>query len=126
MDTGRKPAQNGNYILLSFANFTIPLVGRYEEEDEGGAYYVGDDDNPCTASDLYVNAWMPLPDPYRQEGEWTMLTHPERMNVKDRFSEYCRDKGIDETSDTMFDWLGMMDLLNEEAIKELPELKDKR
>ena len=55
-----------------------------------------------------------------------MLMHTERENVKDRFSEYCHDKGIDETSDTMFDWLGMMDLLNEDAIKDLPELKDKR
>lgn len=63
------PPKDGNCILLSFANFSIPLVGRYEEEDERGAYYVGDDDNPCTASDLYVNAWMPLPDPYRQEVE---------------------------------------------------------
>lgn len=52
-----------------------------------------------------------------------MLMHTERENVKDRFSEYCRDNRIGETSDTMFDWLGMMDLLNEEAIKELPELK---
>ena len=52
-----------------------------------------------------------------------MLTYPERMNVKDRFSEYCHDKGIDETPDAMFNWLGMMELLNEEAIKELPELK---
>lgn len=52
-----------------------------------------------------------------------MLTYAERMNVKDRFSEYCCDEWIDETSDAMFDWLGMMDLLNEEAIKELPELK---
>lgn len=52
-----------------------------------------------------------------------MLTYHERMNVKDRFSEYCRDKGMDETTDAMFDWMGMMDLLNEEAIKELPEIK---
>ena len=58
-----------------------------------------------------------------READQEMLTYAERMNVKDRFSEYCHDKGIDETSGTMFDWLGMMDLLNEEAIKELPELK---
>lgn len=52
-----------------------------------------------------------------------MLMHTERENVKDRFSEYCRDNRIDETPDTMFNWMGMMELLNEEAIKELPELK---
>ena len=59
------PPNDNNYVLLSFNNFSIPLVGRYEEDDEGGAYYVADDDEPCTASDLYVNAWMPLPAPYR-------------------------------------------------------------
>lgn len=59
------PPKDDNYILLSFANFSIPLVGRYEEWDEGGAYYIGDDDKPCTASGLFVDAWMPLPDPYR-------------------------------------------------------------
>ena len=50
------PPKNDNFILLSFVNFSIPLVGRYEEDEDGGTYYVGDDDEPCTASDLYVNA----------------------------------------------------------------------
>ena len=59
------PPKDNNYILLSFDNFSVPLVGRYEEDEDGGTYYVGDDDEPTTASDLYVNAWMPLPDPYR-------------------------------------------------------------
>ena len=63
------PPGNDNFILLSFVNFSIPIVGRYEEDEDGGAYYVGDDDEPTTASGLYVNAWMPLPDPYREEGE---------------------------------------------------------
>ena len=61
------PPKDDNYILLSFANYSIPLVGRFEEDEEGGAYYVGDDDKPCTAQDVYVNAWMPLPEPYRKE-----------------------------------------------------------
>lgn len=63
------PPNDNNYVLLSFNNFSIPLVGRYEEDEGGGTYYIGDDDEPCTASDLYVNAWMPLPDPYRLKGE---------------------------------------------------------
>lgn len=58
--------EDDNYILLSFVNFPIPLIGRYEEDEEGGAYYVAGGDEPCTASDLYVNAWMPLPDPYKE------------------------------------------------------------
>lgn len=56
-----------NYILLSFENFSTPIVGRYEEdEDGGGAYYVGDDTETCSSQDLYVNAWMPLPERYKE------------------------------------------------------------
>lgn len=60
--------ESDKYILLSFENFSLPLVGRYEEtEDGGGAFYVGDcdEEDTCVANDLYVNAWMPLPEPYR-------------------------------------------------------------
>lgn len=53
-----------HYILLSFANFSVPCVGRYEENEEGGAFYVGDDDESCISHDLIVNAWMPLPECY--------------------------------------------------------------
>lgn len=52
------------YILLSFENFSIPVVGRYEEDEEGGAFYVGDEDESCVKHGLFVNAWMPLPKPY--------------------------------------------------------------
>lgn len=55
------------YILLSFANFSIPCVGRYEEDEEGGAFYVGDDDESCVSHGVIVNAWMPLPECYKEE-----------------------------------------------------------
>lgn len=61
-----KPPTEGRYILLSFANFPLPLTGRYEEDSEGGAYYIGDDDESCTSQDMVVNGWMPLP--MRMEG----------------------------------------------------------
>lgn len=54
------------YVLLSFANFSVPLVGRWEEDEEGGAFYVGDDDESCVSHDLIVNAWMPLPECYKE------------------------------------------------------------
>ncbi len=57
---------NSEYILLSFANFSIPLVGRYEEDSDGGAFYVGDEEDSCVSQDLFVNAWQPLPEPYRK------------------------------------------------------------
>ena len=33
------------YILLSFSNFSIPVVGRLEEDDNGGTFYIGDEQN---------------------------------------------------------------------------------
>ena len=51
--------ENGKYVLLSFANFSVPCVGRYEEDEEGGAFYIGDDDESCVSQDMIVNAWMP-------------------------------------------------------------------
>ena len=62
--------EDDNYILLSFSNFSLPLIGRYEaDNDGGGAFYLGDDDDgdTCLSADLYVNAWQPLPEPYRPE-----------------------------------------------------------
>lgn len=60
-----EPPNVEEYVLLSFENFSIPLVGRYEEYEDGGAYYVGDDEESCVSQDMIVNAWQPLPDPYR-------------------------------------------------------------
>lgn len=61
------PPEGEGYVLLSFANFSVPLVGRYSESEEGGAYYVGDDMESCISQDMIVNAWQPLPKPYRPE-----------------------------------------------------------
>ena len=62
--------ENSNYVLMSFGNFSLPLVGRYEsDEDGGGAWYLGDcdEDDTCVSNDLFVNAWMRMPEPYRKE-----------------------------------------------------------
>ena len=53
-------------ILLSFANFILPAIGEYRE-DNGGAFYAGDDDKPLNGYGLLVNAWKPLPEPYRED-----------------------------------------------------------
>ena len=61
------PPDNG-YVLLSFANFSIPIVGRYEiDEDGGGAFYAGDEDETLVSQDMFVNAWMELPKKYNEE-----------------------------------------------------------
>ena len=67
--TERLP-ESGKYALMSFENFTLPAIGRYEVNDEGdGAWYLGDNDegDTCCSMGLFVNAWMPLPEPYREE-----------------------------------------------------------
>ena len=72
--TDRLP-DSGKYVLLSFENFSLPVVGRYEVSENGkdkfeGAFYVGDDFEPCSGQNLHVNAWMPLPEPYRTAPHW--------------------------------------------------------
>ena len=54
------------FILLSFENYPIPLVGRYVEDDEGGTFYAGHDLS-LASQNLFVNAWMELPEPYKGE-----------------------------------------------------------
>lgn len=54
------------YILLSFSNYSGLVLGRYEEDDGGGTFYEGDSLTPLTQYDAFVNAWMPLPKPYRE------------------------------------------------------------
>lgn len=56
-----------SYIFLSFVNFSLPLVGRYEQDESGGAFYIGDEDITCVSQGVFVNAWLPLPEPYRPE-----------------------------------------------------------
>lgn len=51
------------YVLISFSNFSLPDIGRYEEdEDGGGAFYPGDEEKSYSSYGLFVNAWMPLPE----------------------------------------------------------------
>ena len=57
------------HILLNFENTSIHEIGRYiEDGDGGGAYYIGDDAKPCLPSyGLFVDAWMPLPERYKED-----------------------------------------------------------
>ena len=61
------PPSDDRYVLMSFENFSIPLVGRYVEDEEGGGFFAeGDEFESCLSQGLFVNAWMELPKPYRQ------------------------------------------------------------
>ena len=59
--------QDSKYLLLSFANFSIPAIGRYVVDPKGDGYFcLGDDDEPLSKIDIFVNAWMELIPPYRE------------------------------------------------------------
>ena len=65
-DTDRTP-KGEDYILVSFSNFSLAGIARYEENEEGGTYYPGDDEESYLKYGLFVNAWQPLPKPYRSD-----------------------------------------------------------
>ena len=54
------------YILLSFANYTGLDIGRYENDGENDKFYPGDDEKSYSSYGIFVNAWMPLPEPYKE------------------------------------------------------------
>lgn len=58
--------EDESYILVSFKNSTMPDIARYEENDEGGTFYPGDDEKSYSSYGFFVNAWMPLPKPYKE------------------------------------------------------------
>ena len=64
-----KLPEDESYILVSFENATMPDIARYEENDEGGTFYPGDDEKSYSRYGIFVNAWMPLPEPYKQNDE---------------------------------------------------------
>lgn len=100
------------YILLSFANFSIPVVGRWEEDDKGGAFYVGDEMESCISHGLIVNAWQQLPKAYRPEEEKdsvnTVRTRIECIRSMDveELADKIKETGIDIMIDFCQDFSG--------------------
>lgn len=48
----------------------MPDIARYEENDgENDKFYLGDDEETYAHYGLVVNAWMPLPEPYKEKTE---------------------------------------------------------
>ena len=62
----------GEYILVSFANegFSLPDIAVYEvDSNENEVFYPADRTVPYSLIGVFVNAWMPLPEPYKQNDE---------------------------------------------------------
>ena len=65
--TERLPETN-DYILISFGNYPLSDIGRYEVDvEDSGAFYPGDSDVSYASIGIFVNAWMPLPEPWKGE-----------------------------------------------------------
>lgn len=55
------------YIAISLDNCDIPAIGRYTVDDEGGGTFrVGDQDESFLELNLFISAWMPLPESYKE------------------------------------------------------------
>ena len=60
--------ETDDYILVSFSNYTLPDIGRYEaDKDGGGTFYPGDGERSYVSYGLFVNAWMELPECYKED-----------------------------------------------------------
>ena len=57
----------GEYVLVSFSNVPLPDIGRYEEDEDGGVFYPGDEEYTYSSIGAFVNAWMQLPERYKDE-----------------------------------------------------------
>lgn len=67
VDNAEHTPKDEGYVLVSFSNFNVPGIARYEENEEGGTYYPGDDEESYLKYGLFVNGWKPIPKPYRPD-----------------------------------------------------------
>ena len=59
------------YILVSFDNVTSPDIATFRvDEDGSGAFYIGDEDHTYLSLGLFVIAWMPLPEPFKEAEQY--------------------------------------------------------
>ena len=61
--------ESGEYVLVSFENdgIILPDMATYQVDQDGnGAFCASDDFVTYASVGLYVNAWMPLPEPYKE------------------------------------------------------------
>ena len=56
------------YILVSFEDFPIPMIGIYTvDDDDSGTFRISDEDDSFLEHGLHVNAWMELPERYKED-----------------------------------------------------------
>lgn len=56
-----------SYALVSFENASMVDIASYRIDENGdGAFYPRDEDTSYVSVGIFVNAWMPLPEPYEE------------------------------------------------------------
>lgn len=68
------PVENGypkerGYYLLSFHGHNKAHFGRYEIDKEGNGafYFIQDGSRPCVGYNMFVSAWMEIPEAYKED-----------------------------------------------------------
>lgn len=82
------------FILVSFENYPAPDIAQYRSDEEGGAFYSGDSDIAYVSCGIFVNAWQPLPKPYRsKEMKHAITESGAKFNkgVEDAMKDPCRN-----------------------------------
>ena len=59
--------ENETLTMVSFDNLGIPAFAFYKEDDDGGAFYPGNDRASYAEYNLFVNAWQPVPKTYKPD-----------------------------------------------------------
>ncbi len=63
----------GKLVLLSFEGADFTTIGWYTVDDKGNGTFRDVYDNESFASSLlFVNAWMPMPEPYKRKNGGTV------------------------------------------------------
>lgn len=64
---GERLPEFGEYVMISFSNFSLPIIGRCDRDEEGIMWFAGDELESLVSHNLFVNAWQPLPEPYKED-----------------------------------------------------------
>lgn len=64
---GERLPEFGEDVMISFSNFSLPIIGRCDRDEEGIMWFAGDELESLVSHKLFVNAWQPLPEPYEEE-----------------------------------------------------------
>lgn len=60
--------EDGKYVLVSFGNIPLTDIANFGIDADGNAAFcIGNSEESYSGYGLFVNAWMPLPEPYKAD-----------------------------------------------------------